>query len=151
VAAAALEVSQRAARIREVFFRGGGRAPSFRLDVRAVELADGLKEVTLDVDGQAFKLTGPTSAPASLSWPSTRVSSQVRLSGGGAPLQFDGPWALFRMFDRFDVQAVPQQPEKFIVTLNLDGKRARLEVTANSVFNPFRLREIQQFRCPGAL
>jgi len=151
VAAAALADFQRAARIREVFFRGGGRAPSFRLDVRAVELADGLKEVTLDVDGQAFKLTGPTSAPASLSWPSTRVSSQVRLSGGGAPLQFDGPWALFRMFDRFDVQAVPQQPEKFIVTLNLDGKRARLEVTANSVFNPFRLREIQQFRCPGAL
>ena len=72
-------------------------------------------------------------------------------SGSATPLQFDGPWALFRMFDRFDVQPVPQQPEKFIVTLNLDGRRARLEVTANSVFNPFRLREIQQFRCPGAL
>ena len=153
VAAAALSDFQRAARIREVFFRGGGRTPSFRLDIRAVELADGLKEVTLDVDGQAFKLTGPTSAPASLSWPSARVSSQVRLMGSGSatPLQFDGPWALFRMFDRFDVQPVPQQPEKFIVTLNLDGRRARLEVTANSVFNPFRLREIQQFRCPGAL
>lgn len=153
VTPAALADFQRAARIREVFFRGGGRAPSFRLDVRAVELADGLKEVTLDVDGQVTKLTGPTSAPASLSWPGTRVSSQVRLSGSApsTPLQFDGPWALFRMFDRFDVQPVAGQPEKFIVTLNLDGRRARLEVVANSVFNPFRLREIQQFRCPGAL
>ena len=35
--------------------------------------------------------------------------------------------------------------------MNLDGKRARLEVTASSVFNPFRLREMQQFRCPAAL
>jgi type VI secretion system protein ImpL len=35
--------------------------------------------------------------------------------------------------------------------MNLEGKKARFEVTANSVFNPFRLKEIQQFRCPGSL
>ena len=68
----------------------------------------------------------------------------------GAPLLFEGPWALFRLFDRFEVQPTGQ-PEKFVVLMNLDGKHAKLEVTANSVFNPFRLREIQQFRCPGAL
>jgi type VI secretion system protein ImpL len=67
-----------------------------------------------------------------------------------APLNFEGPWALFRMFDRFDVQQ-SAQPEKFTVVVNLEGKRARLEVIANSVMNPFRMREIQQFRCPGAL
>jgi type VI secretion system protein ImpL len=33
----------------------------------------------------------------------------------------------------------------------IDGKKARFEVIANSVFNPFRLKEIQQFRCPGSL
>ena len=65
-------------------------------------------------------------------------------------LTFDGPWALFRLFDRFDVQPTAQ-PERFTVAMNLDGRRARLEVTASSVFNPFRLREIQQFRCPGSL
>jgi type VI secretion system protein ImpL len=54
------------------------------------------------------------------------------------------------LFDRFDVQTTAQ-PEKFSVTLNLDGKRVRLEVIANSVMNPFRMREIQQFRCPAAL
>ena len=43
------------------------------------------------------------------------------------------------------------QPERFTVALNLDGKRARMEVNANSVFNPFRLREMQTFRCPGNL
>ena len=66
------------------------------------------------------------------------------------PLTFEGPWALFRLFDRFDVQP-SSQPEKFSVLLNLEGKRVRLEVIANSVVNPFRMREIQQFRCPGSL
>jgi type VI secretion system protein ImpL len=37
------------------------------------------------------------------------------------------------------------------VAMNLDGRRARLEITANSVYNPFRLLEIRQFRCPGSL
>jgi type VI secretion system protein ImpL len=64
---------------------------------------------------------------------------------------FEGPWALFRLFDRFEVQATPQQPERFTVVMNLESHKARLEVTARSVLNPLRLRELQQFRCPGAL
>jgi type VI secretion system protein ImpL len=54
------------------------------------------------------------------------------------------------MIDRFDVQTTAQ-PERFILGLNLEGRRAKLEVTANSVFNPFKLHELQQFRCPGSL
>jgi type VI secretion system protein ImpL len=57
---------------------------------------------------------------------------------------------LFRLFDRFEVKPSPQ-PERFQVIINADGRKARLEVIANSAFNPFRLREMQQFRCPGAL
>ncbi|WP_326534385.1 type VI secretion system membrane subunit TssM [Pseudorhodoferax sp.] len=140
---------QRAARIREAFFRSGGKAPQFRIDVRAAELADGLKEVVIDIDGQAFKLSagGP---PVTLSWPSQRVASRLTLSTspGAAPQVFEGPWALFRMFERFEIQP-SGQPERFGVNMNLEGRRARLEVTSSSVLNPFRLREIQQFRCPG--
>mgnify|MGYP007005622412 CR=1 FL=1 len=55
-----------------------------------------------------------------------------------------------RLFERFEVQP-GAQPEKFSVLLNLEGRKARLDVTAASVFNPFRLREISQFRCPGAM
>jgi type VI secretion system protein ImpL len=144
---------QRAARIKEVFFRGGGKTPSFKVDMRSLEMLDGLKEVTLDVDGQPLKFVAGNSAAATVQWPSARVASQIKVETVpplAAPLAFDGPWALFRLFDRFDVQPTAQ-PEKFIVTMNLEGKRARFEVTANSVFNPFRLKEIQQFRCPGSL
>jgi type VI secretion system protein ImpL len=142
---------QRAARIREAFFRSGGKAPSFRIDVRAAELGDGLKEITIDIDGQPFKLTagGP---PVTLTWPSQRVASRVTLSTapGGTPQVFDGPWGLFRMFERFEI--VPSgQPERFGINMNLEGRRARLEVTSTSVLNPFRMREVQQFRCPAGV
>jgi type VI secretion system protein ImpL len=140
---------QRAARIREAFFRAGGKTPGFRIDVRAAELAGGMTDVTIDIDGQPFKLTagGP---PVTLTWPSQRVASRLTLTAapGGSPQVFDGPWGLFRMFERFEI--VPSgQPERFSVNMNLEGRRARLEVTSTSVLNPFRMREVQQFRCPS--
>jgi len=148
----ALADFQRGARIKEVFFRAGGKTPSFKVDMRALEMAADLKEVHLDIDGQVMKFTagGPAST---VQWPSTRVASQIKVLSvppAAAPLTFEGPWALFRLFDRFDVQPTAQ-PEKFTITMLVDGKKARFEVIANSVFNPFRLKEIQQFRCPGSL
>jgi type VI secretion system protein ImpL len=150
--AASLVDFQRAARIKEVFFRGGGKTPSFKVDVRALEMDDGLKEISLNVDGTFIKFIAGNTTPVTIQWPSARVASQIQLSStpGTTTLSFDGPWALFRLFDRFDVQPTAQ-PERFTIAMNLDGRRARLEVTASSVFNPFRLREIQQFRCPGSL
>jgi type VI secretion system protein ImpL len=142
---------QRAARIREAFFRAGGKVPGFRIDVRAAELADGLKEVTIDIDGQVHRLSAG-GQPVTIAWPSQRVASRVTLAAqpGGTPQVFDGPWGLFRLFERFEI--VPSgQPERFGVNLNLDGRRARLEVTSSSVLNPFRMREMQQFRCPSAV
>jgi len=149
----ALADFQRGARIKEVFFRSGGKTPSFKVDMRALDMLDGLKEITLDIDGAPLKFVAGNNSASTVQWPSTRVASQIKIQtvpAMAAPLTFEGPWALFRLFDRFDVQPTAQ-PEKFQITMNLDGKKARFEVTANSVFNPFRLKEIQQFRCPGSL
>eukprot|EP01036_Dinobryon_divergens_P048423 gene48423-64965_t len=117
---AALADFQRAAKIREAFFRGGGKQPGFKVDVRVVEMAEGLKEVNLDVDGQVAKFTAGNTAAQTLSWPSTKVASQIKLSGpaGSAPQLFEGPWALFRLFSQFEVQPSPQ-PEKFTVVLTV--------------------------------
>jgi type VI secretion system protein ImpL len=154
VAPAALAEFQRAARIRDVFFRAGGKAPALRFEMRVVELEPSLKELQLDIDGQVQKLTsgGPSII---VTWPSVRLASVVRLTTGlgnaGPALMFEGPWALFRLFDLFEMQPSTQQPERFSVVMNLDGRRARVEVISASVFNPFQLREVKQFRCPTAL
>ena len=107
----------------------------------------------LDVDGQVQKLTAGGQSIV-VSWPSQRLAAQIKLgsaaAGAAPPLLFEGPWALFRLFDRFGVEP-SAVPEKFSLPVLLDGKKARIEVIAASVFNPFQLKEIKQFRCPAAL
>jgi type VI secretion system protein ImpL len=71
-------------------------------------------------------------------------------SSGASNLVFEGPWALFRMFDRLDIQPT-DQPERFIATFDVEGRKARFEVTANSVENPFRLADLRAFSCPERL
>jgi type VI secretion system protein ImpL len=119
--------------------------------MRLVEIDPALKELVIDIDGQVQKLVagGPSIA---ISWPSQRVASQIKLStgAGGPPALFEGPWALFRLFDRYEVQP-SAVPEKFSLVMNLDGKRVRVDVIAASVFNPFQMKEMKQFRCPAAL
>ena len=130
-APAALADFQRAARIRDAFFRAGGRSPSFKLDIKAADLG-GLPELTLDIDGVANKLLA-SGAPVTVVWPSPRVASQIKLSAPtGQPIVTDGPWALFRLFDRFEVQPGPQ-PEKFSVTVTLDGKQNRATVSLEAI------------------
>ena len=53
-----------------------------------------------------------------------RLADPAVDDAGREPLLFDGPWALFRLFDRFEVQP-SAQPERFVVPILLDGKRAR--------------------------
>ncbi len=153
VVTAALTEFQRAQRIREVFFRAGGKAPTLRFELRVLEIDPAFKELVLDIDGQAQRLSrgGPSAVVA---WPSQRLASQLRLATNlgeqGPQLLHEGPWALFRLFDRFEVQPTAG-PERFNVSMNLEGKRVRLEVISASVFNPFQLKEIKQFRCPSSL
>lgn len=141
---------QRAAKIREAFFRGGGKAPGFKVDLRLLEMDLAIKELVIDVDGQAMKFTPGNTAAQTFTWPSARVASQIKLSMGGTPQLFEGPWALFRMIGQNEVQVSPQ-PERFTVLLNVDGRKAKLEVISASALNPLRLREMQAFRCPEGL
>jgi type VI secretion system protein ImpL len=148
---AALADFQRAARIKDAFFRGGGKTPGFKVDLRVLEMSEGLKEFTIDIDGQALKFTAGNTAAQTVSWPSTRVASQIKLGAAGGNVQlFEGPWALFRLLGQFENQA-SAQPERFTVLLNMDGKHARMEVISNSAVNPLRMREMQTFRCPDSL
>jgi type VI secretion system protein ImpL len=149
---AALADFQRAAKIREAFFRGGGKTPGFKVDIRVLEMEAGLKEMTLDVDGAPLKFAAGNTAAQTFSWPSARIASQIKLMGapGGAVQLFEGPWALFRLFGQYEVQP-SAQPERFTVLLAVDGKKVKLEVISASALNPLRLREMQAFRCPEAL
>jgi type VI secretion system protein ImpL len=153
-ASGALVQFQRAQAIREVFFRGGQGA-AMRLEFKPVGMDATITQFILDVDGQVVKYSHGPQIPAQVQWPGPRGSTQVRLqlsppSVGASGQVFEGPWALFRMFDKVQIEATGQ-PEKFVATINVDGRKAQFEVLTSSVQNPFRLRELEQFQCPAQL
>ena len=54
------------------------------------------------------------------------------------------------MLDKAVVEPTAQG-EKYKVTFDIDGRKAQLELTANSVVNPFRRATLEQFRCMDKL
>jgi type VI secretion system protein ImpL len=139
-----------------VFFRGGARTMSLRLDFKPIEMDGSITQFLLDVDGQVVRYAHGPQQPMPIQWPGPRGTSQVRLQiepkrvGAESGLVFEGPWALFRLLDRAQIDTGPQ-PERFNVTFRVDGRRTVFEVVASSVLNPFRMRELEQFQCPSRL
>ncbi len=146
---------QRAQAIRETFFPAGP-TPSLRLQFKPVEMDATLKQFILDVDGQIVQYDHGPQIPTTVQWPGPRGSMQVRLqvnpptTGTTFGAVYEGPWALLRLFDRVKIEP-GSSPERFRATFDVDGRKAVFDVTANSVRNPFRLRELGDFACPAGL
>jgi len=152
----ALAEFQRAQVIREVLFRGGGSMPSLQLELKPVEMDASIQQFLLDVDGKLVRYSHGPQVAVPVQFPGPGGKSLIRATispapaSGSAGLRFEGPWALFRMFD--GVQIIDtRQSERFVAALTVDGRRTVFEVFASSVRNPFRLPELSQFRCPTAL
>ena len=79
-----------------------------------------------------------------------RAGQPARLGQRPSATVFEGPWALLRLFDRVKIEPA-NCPSDFRATFDVDGRKAVFEVTANSVRNPFRLRELSEFACPTGL
>lgn len=147
---------ERAARIKDIFFRAAGRTPAMRLDFKPVEMDATITQFILDVDGQLVRYAHGPVVPMAVQWPGPRGSNQVRVeisppsASGSSGQTVDGPWALFRMLDGAQLEP-GGLPERFFITFNIDNRRTRFEVTTNSVQHPIRLRELREFSCPEGL
>jgi type VI secretion system protein ImpL len=149
-----LDEFQRAAHIRDAFFANGGRQASMRFDLKPVALDPNIAKLVLDIDGQVLNAAPNALAPASFQLPSGKGGGQVKLdvspASAHANLHTEGPWAWFRMLDKALVEPTAQG-ERYKVTFDADGRKAGLELTANSVVNPFRRAVLEQFRCVDKL
>ena len=151
-----LQEFYRARLIRDVFFHSGGRTAGIEFSFRPIDMDASITQFILDVDGQLVKYSHGPQVPISVKWPGPKGSSQVRLQispaneSGASGQVFDGPWALFRMFDGIHISP-SSQPEKFFATFNIHDRKIQFEVITSSVQNPFRLRELEQFNCPKRL
>lgn len=142
---------QNAAAIREVFFpRGGSMDLSFEL--RILTMDPSIERLTLDFDGQLFTYDHGPNNVFRVTWPGQGQGSIRAVASGAASGErtqsWTGPWALFRLFDAAGLR-VGSGPERFNATLDIEGRRVQLDIIANSVRNPFQMRELVRFRCPS--
>jgi len=147
---------QRAAAIKQAFFSGSSKTPAVRFELKPISMDPEISQFLLTLDGQQVTYTHGPIRPSTLQWPGPEGSSQVQIqfsppvAGGRSGLTQDGPWAWFRLLDQSDIKPT-ELPERFIVTFQVSGRQAHYELRASSAFNPFRLKELEQFRCPQRL
>ena len=143
---------QDAAKIRDAFFAGGGATPSIVFELKPVYLDDRVTAVRLNIEGQdTVYRHGPIRA-TKFQWPGPQTNAGVRLlfqtiDGRQISHSEEGPWAFLRMLDKTTIESTNLR-DRFKVTFHMDGFIARYELRADSVYNPFKLSELQSFRCP---
>ena len=144
---------QRAAVIRDLFFGGGGTSASVRFDITPVSADAGSKQVLLDFNGVTVEYAhGPVRA-TQITWPGPQGMNDVRLtfdpppSSGPPVLEAQGPWALFRLFNKGTL-ARAGGAEQYQLTFHLGDRQAVYSIRAGSVNNPFTPGVLQEFSCP---
>ncbi len=147
----ALEQFRMASDIRDALFAGGS-SPSARFEIVPVALDNAATQVLLELDGQVVTYSHGPQMPVQMQWPGTGPKL-VRLSfqpqSPGSTITKDGPWAFFRLIDEGQLSSMG--PERFQITFNAGGHSATFEIRAGSVLNPFSLKALHRFRCPGKL
>jgi type VI secretion system protein ImpL len=138
-----LRFFNRASAFSQALYHGGSRDARLTYAMKALA-AEGLRGVSLTLDGQTLSASGQGGDWKEFSWPGTSARG-ARLAGnlGGGELgfiQYDGLWAAFRFFgdaDRFEMtgsnytlQWVPRQGQS--------GQPIRLE-NGRSLVLPFML------------
>jgi type VI secretion system protein ImpL len=152
----ALAQFQRAAQIRDAFFRDGGHDMSIRFRGKALSLDPAVAQVNLDIDGQQLALKADGVQSMLLQWPGSRNTGRASAqfdppaTAQGAALDASGPWALLHLLDAGRLEPTAQ-PDRYTLTLASAGRRAVLELDATSVVNPLRRAPLEQFRCPEHL
>ncbi len=144
---------QRAAAIKEAFFPAGSAVPTVRLVFKPLEMSEKFTHLTLDIDGQLVRYDHGPQLAQPATWPGPKNNNLVLVAvqpSAGPGLRFDGPWALFKLFER--VALTPgDTPAKFRANFDFDGRKAQFEVTSASVHNPLRLAALTAFSCPNGL
>lgn len=152
---AVLSQFQNVERIREAFFGGTGQTPSVQFELRPVFLDTKVKAFRLNIEGQTTEYLHGSALPSSFKWPGPQLQVGVKMSfelfdGREVSRLEQGPWAWLRTLDKAVLEHTSLR-NRMGVTFQADGYRVRYELIAGSVYNPFKLTELSQFRCPDSL
>ncbi len=143
---------ERASIIRTMFFNADHQLDvNFSLQPMALE--PGVARLTLTLNDQTMQdRHNSTKAIHKFSWPDlsrdqTTILTFIDSSGKQASTAAVGPWSLFKLLDKANLQAT-DNTKNYVVTFDLNGNAARYRLMAESVINPFIPGIMEGFRCP---
>jgi type VI secretion system protein ImpL len=124
-------------------------------ELKPVSMDDKVATFRISIEGQTATYSHGPARPEKFNWPGPETNSGVRISfqtvdGKELSKSEEGPWAWMRMLDHASIESTAL-PDRFLLTFQVDGYKARYELQANSVNNPFNLPELENFRCPDSL
>jgi type VI protein secretion system component VasK len=138
-----LRFFNRAMAFSNALYKGGAKDPTIAYSMRALP-AEGLKSVTLTLDGQVLK-AGPTGGQSQdFTWPGTSHGAILSGNLGGSDLGFityDGLWAVFRFFgdaDRFQSTGSGGYTLQWVPRQGQSGQPIRLD-SGKTLALPFQL------------
>lgn len=160
---AALSQLQRAADIRNIYFRENSERPGISLELRPYNMGKNEARFMLDMGGdQRLTYSHGPKFWRTVKWTGGGESQRVRLvfenlNSLVSDKVYSGPWAWFRMLDEAEISAA-KESNIYWITLrpevspsSNDSRDVVLEGKASSVHNPFRNELLGQFRCPETI
>ncbi|PZO68116.1 MAG: type VI secretion system membrane subunit TssM [Paracoccus denitrificans] len=152
LSANALLQFQRAERIRQAYFAGGGTAPQVEITVAQVDAHPTVEAALLIInDEQIPTVTG--ALPRTVSWPGTGKSTVLSLSPAldrNSVLRLEGnAWTFIDFLG--NATAKSQQGDTMRATFTLGGRSITYDFTINAAINPFTMPELRDFECPQSL
>jgi type VI secretion system protein ImpL len=154
MSAETLRQFQRAAQIKDAFFPTNGNYPSINVTVTPPFLgADSVAK--LEINGVPVTSSSqPNPPPALVPWPGAPGRTAVSLSAPGAqpseqlPSPANSQWALFRLLDKASKSA---RPNGISASWNLAARDVQFQFATGSLYNPFQLPALTEFKCPATL
>ena len=149
-----VQIFQRAAAVRDALFSGTSQTPLARFQLAPLELSGDASQVVINIDGQTLSYTaGQAARAADVQWTGASGQAQVEflppVAGSPSQLRETGPWAWFKILDQAQVQ--PLSASQFRVVFQIGARQVAYDLRTAGGVNPFRLRELEGFRCPDQL
>ncbi|HOB62092.1 MAG TPA: type VI secretion system membrane subunit TssM [Candidatus Competibacteraceae bacterium] len=149
-----LQVFQRAATVRDALFSGNSQTPQIRFQLVPVSVSPDISQVVIGLDNQTLSYNAGQQARVNdLQWTGSAGQAQIAFvppaASGPSQLNESGPWAWFKLLDQTQIQ--PTGTGQFQLTFQIGGRQAVYEMRTANGSNPFRLRELEGFRCPDQL
>lgn len=137
--------------IRNVYFEDAGQLRVIEFNLVPRKMDASINQFSLDLEGRRIEYRHGPRIPKTMEWPGPGWPGTVRLDIDPRIEQStrseSGPWAWLRTLDA--AQVMPSgQPGDFEVKFKLGGRSVTYELKTLSRYDPFRLPELEAFRCP---